>query len=367
MTIETETKPQLIPGYETKQFMNDQEKLREWRWARPLKYCQWLKEDMAKRVEESRKLFKWKFFRGDCHSHTHHSDGIGTVAETAAEVKLAGLDFQFVTDHWGVTQGPECRELGLWVGQEPVTALHHMGILGLDHAFVPEKKFPDDILAAKALGATVFVPHPTGWWPITVYEQAALTALDTLPDPFLMEICNGANNTVSAFDYTDESAIELWDHLLMQGKVVHAMGNTDAHSPHAIGIVWNNVYSDTCDQPAILAALNAGHMCVSDGPLLHIRLGQAVMGDRASADDRRDKLAITAVDSRGLLSVRLIIDGKEAGSWACKGKTKFTKRLPIPETAGKYVRVEVLSKDARRAYSNPIYFNAQAAAAPVAD
>src|SRR5690606_10906971 len=128
-----------------------------------------------------------------------------------------------------------CREHGLWVGQEPATQYHHMGILGLDHAFVPAHDFLADMAEAKRRGATVFVPHPTGWFPRTIYNEEQKQVLEKLPDPFLMEICNGANNIVSAFDFTDESAIELWDRLLTMGKTVHAMGNTDAHSPCGIG------------------------------------------------------------------------------------------------------------------------------------
>jgi len=349
------THPNLIPGYAEKQFRNDPEKYKTARAEYPLWLCRQLVEEMARRTAESRKLFKWNFFRGDCHSHTDHSDGRGTVAETAAMVKAAQLDFQFVTDHWGLTQTAECKEHGLWVGQEPVTDLHHMGILNLGHTFVPQMNFLQDIADARAGGATVFVPHPAGWYPETVYKDHQKQILEQLPDPFLMEICNGAHNIVNAFDFTDESAIALWDHLLTLGKTVHAMGNTDAHLPHGIAMVWNSVYADRCEQPAILEALSAGHSFVSDGALVHIQLGKAQMGDRATAEDRNQKLAITAVDSRGLAWVRLVADGKPLTSWWCKSKPKFTKRLPIPATVSKYIRVEVRSDDGRRAYSNPIY------------
>jgi hypothetical protein len=345
----------IMPGFREKQWMHDPEKLRARREDFPINMCRWLVEEMARRQEESRKLFKWKFFRGDCHSHTHHSDGGGTVAQTAEMKKAAGLDFQFVTDHWGITQAPECREHGLWIGQEPGTEHHHLGILGLDHAFVPQKNLLQDVADVKARGGTPFIPHPTGWWPKTIYNEEQKKSLEALPDPFLMEIANAANNIVSAFDFTDESAIVLWDHLLTMGKVVHAMGNTDAHTPHALGIVWNSVFVEQCDQASVLAALSAGHSFVSEGPLVHISLGKALMGDRASAEDRAGKLAITAVDSRGLATVKVIADGKPIAGWWCKSNSKFSKRLVVPQTGAKYVRVEVRSDDGRRAYSNPIY------------
>jgi hypothetical protein len=354
----TDMKSQLMEGYEKTQFLNLPAEDRDpWIKERPLRTCRWILEDTARRVAASKANFPHCFFRGDCHSHTEHSDGIGTVAETADMVKAAGFDFQFVTDHWGITQAPECREHGLWVGQEPVTKHHHMGILGLDRAFTPQMDFLADYAAAVETGATIFIPHPTGWWPSTVYNQQQKQILEELPSPFLMEICNGANNGYTAFDYTDESAIELWDHLLTQGRKVHAMGNTDAHEPHALCIVWNSVFAEKCDQQTILAELQKGHSFVSDAPLIHIALGEARMGDEASARDRESEFEITVADSRGLAWLRVIADGQEIFERSVRGETEWRQTVTVPTGVKRYIRAEVHSRDARRAYSNPIYLS----------
>lgn len=351
-------KPQLMEGCEDRQLFRQPDEARfKRREEYPFNLCAMVAENTAERVKASRELFPWQFFRGDCHSHTQHSDGIGTVEETARMVEKAGLDFQYVTDHWGLTQAPECREYSLWVGQEPTTKLHHMGVLGLDQAFTPQQDFLADMAAAQAMGATVFVPHPTGWWPKVIYAQESLDLLDELPTPFLMEICNGANNVISAFDYTDESARKVWDSLLLKGKVVHAMGNTDAHAPHAIGMVWNSVFADTCDEPSIIAALKQGHSFVSDAPLVHIALGDARMGDKASPADRGQQFEFTAVDSHRLMEVCVIADGEEIFSQNFKTETSFKGTISIPASVKKYVRVEVRSRDGRQAYSNPIYLS----------
>lgn len=345
--------PKLIPGYGKHQAYRFPKRLPERRWNYPLAMCRMMVEDNARRTAASRRFFRWKFYRGDCHSHTQHSDGAGTVAETAEMVKAAGLDFQWVTDHWGITQGPECRKHGLWVGQEPVTKFHHIGILGLEHAYAPQQDFLADMAELKRRGAIAFVPHPTGWWPQTVYGPESCELLENLPDPFLMEICNGANNIVTAFDYTDDSAVRQWDDLLMQGKVVHAMGNTDAHAPHAIGIVWNSVFAARCTEPSILAALCRGDSFVSDGPLVHIALGRTTMGRRVTS--RRQRLRLTAVESRGLANVRVIADRRVIREWAPRGAVRIEQSVPVPRFAKRYVRVEVRAVDGRRAYSNPIY------------
>jgi len=343
-----------MQGRRKSQLMHEPARARQRRWDYPRQLCQWLLEDTAQRVKESKKLFGEKFYRGDCHSHTQHSDGIGTVAETAEMVKAAGLDFQFVTDHWGLTQAPECREHGLWYGQEPVTKDHHMVILGLEEAFTPKMDFLQDMADAKKLGATLCVPHPTGWWPQVVYQQSQLDLLEQLPDPFLMEICNGANNIVRAVDYTDESAVQLWDHLLGIGKIVYAMGNTDAHAPHSIGMIWNGVLASRCSQTAILKTLREGHNFVSEAPLVNLQAGDVGMSGTVKKT-KSLKLNINAVDSRGLAKVLLIADGNVVKKWNLDDEPQLKVTLPFPPRAKRYVRLEVTARDGKRAWSNPIF------------
>lgn len=340
-------------------------------------------ESVCRRVNESKKKFPWKFFRGDCHSHTQYSDGAGTVAETAEMAKAAGLDFQYVTDHWGVTHAPDCRKHGLWIGQEPVAVLHHLGILRHGSAFTPGEKylktfselrhsgkhqerlrlaalsFLEDCAELKKRGAVTFIPHPTGWWPRRVYGKEEREVLEKLPSPFLMEICNGGGNVGSAFDFTDEAAIVLWDDLLNKGRVIHAMGNTDAHTPHGIGLIWNSVFAQDCRESSILKALSSGRSFVSDGPLVHIALGRARMGGKATPSDRRQVLKIDAVDVGGLMSERVIADGREIAAWYHGPKSVIRRTVRLPKTVRRYVRVELRSQDGRRAYSNPIYFNSK--------
>ena len=346
----------LFPDREGKRMMDlGPEVIDRERWNRPLRTCRFVVERLAIRVDESRKLFKKKFFRGDCHSHTMHSDGQGTVAETKEMADAAGLDFQYVTDHWGITQAPECKQQGLWVGQEPGHKVHHLGILNLDRCFVPTDDLDADMQTIRKEGGTPFIPHPTGWFPRTVYTREMKDELYKLQWPFLMEIINGANNVVSAFDYTDQDAVSLWDELLMTGRRIHAMGNTDAHIPHAIGIVWNGVFASKCDIPTITKALEAGRSFVSEAGLVDLTVGRVGQGGRVR--DRADaaSASVVAVDSAGLLRVRVVADGKPRKTWHLDGETQLRESFTIPRGVRKYVRVEVISTDGRRAFSNPVY------------
>lgn len=329
--------------------------IREHRWGRPLAYVRYQLEDLARRVEASRSLFPSRFFRGDCHAHSQHSDGIGTVAEMAGMARAAGLDFQFVTDHWGLSQAPECRRHGLWAGQEPGAAEHHLGILGLKRVFRPRGSLAEDFERIRRGGGLPFIPHPTGWWPSRVYTQEQIRALDTLPDPFLMEILNGANKLGTGYDAFAEASIRLWDELLCAGRRVHAMGNTDTHSPHGIGSVWNGVYAGRCDQASILRALSAGRHFVSEAPLLRLSVGPVGMGRRARRPGSWARILCDVADSRGLLQVRLIADGRVCGVWHPDGRPVQRLELPLPRSARIYVRLEAVASDGRRGFTNPVY------------
>ena len=348
-------KRKLIAGMRQKQRLHA-EALGDLRWLRPLDYARSMAEDSARRVAESRKLFPWKFLRGDCHLHTQHSDGISTVAETAEMIAAAGLDFGFVTDHWGVTQERECRRHGLWVGQEPGAKFHHLGILGLDHAFKPGKvDLVADFLEVRRRGGTAFIPHPAGWWPVRIYTEEAKQALEGLPSPFLMEIINGGHNLVTAFDFIDAMAVELWDRLLTTGRRIHAMANTDAHIPHQIGIAWNAVFAPRRDQRSVLKALSMGRSFASEAPLLNLTVGGTGMGGQVPDRARPGELVATVVESRGLQSVRLVADGKVRRTWRMDGQTCFTHQQTVPAAWARYVRVEACTLDGRRGFSNPVY------------
>lgn len=348
--MEKSSAPVIMEGYREKRWLNlAPQELEQRRWEYVLTMVASVARHTAQRVNASKQLFAEvggsPFFRGDCHSHTQHSDGRGTVAETAEMVKAAGLDFQFVTDHWGITQAAECLEHGLWYGQEPVTQHHHMLVLGLEEAFTPQMQFFDDIAAAREMGAVVCIPHPAGWWPQQVYSLEQKQQLEKLPEPFLMEIVNGANNIINAVDYTDELAIEWWDHLLMLGKKVYAMGNTDAHAPHSLGTIWNGVFAPDCTQELILHELEAGNHFVSEAPLIEI-------------ENNAGRLTLRVAESMGLRQLKVIADGQPAQNWYWHDGTsirKFSVEFDIPDHAQKYVRVEVMATDGKRAFSNPIF------------
>ena len=316
------------------------------------------KEAMRERIDATRKLAGFEVSRGDCHYHSTYSDGIGTVAETAAWMEKAGLDFLFITDHGTVRQKVECvKYRNLWWGQEPGTEYHHLGILGLDRKYDVQRNLARDYHNIIRLGGFPFIPHPTGWFPTTRYSQEQIDALDRLGDDFTIEVINGANNIFDCYDITDEMSISLWDRHLCRGKIVRGMGNTDAHLYQAIGDVWNGLLLDRPTRKRVLDALWAGHFFASDAPFIRLRCGRAVMGD--SIKKRKGsqlEIRYECVDSLGLQQIRIIADGKVVKELRPGNEqvVKGSYRIKF-EGGHSYIRVECFARDNRKAFSNPIY------------
>ena len=316
------------------------------------------KDVMRERIQQTANIVSFNVYRGDLHYHSTYSDGVATVHETKEWIDRAGLDFFFITDHGTVNQKRGCQKYeNLWWGQEPGTQYHHLGILGLDRKYTPKGDLAYDYRKVKELGGYPFIPHPTGWFPTTRYDDERKKALNLLGEEFAIEIINGANQVFDCFDITDEMAIELWDKHLCQGKRVTGLGNTDAHLPQAIGDVWTAVFCEPLTKENLLDALWKGHCFASDAPLINVTLNDAQMGDVVSLPaGSTAALHYECADSRGLSEVRIIKDGQCLEKISPISDVRTEDTIEIRFDGGKsYYRLECFAIDARRAYSNPIY------------
>lgn len=107
-----------------------------------------------------------RWFAGDLHAHTVHSDGALTVGELARLGAAEGLDFLAVTDHNTVSHHPWLAAAGarqgitLLPGQEVTTDLGHANVFG-DTGWIDFRTEADSWLAqAEAGGGVLSVNHP---------------------------------------------------------------------------------------------------------------------------------------------------------------------------------------------------------------
>jgi hypothetical protein len=231
-----------------------------------------------------------RWYRGNLHAHTYHSDGANSVAEMAAEHRRWDLDFGAMTDHNLVN--PELA-LGahpdfLWLpGEEVTTPWGHLNVWGLDADDWIDFRCRDlagmeqIIAAARAHGALTSINHPKEDGPDWLFPAFPETdAFEAWQAPWFL------SNYVT---------LGLWEGLLDSGHYPTAVGGSDLHRistpdhpyPYLIGNPTTWVYAEELSIPAILAGIRAGHVFISadpTGPHLlleaHTPHGRALPGDR---------------------------------------------------------------------------------------
>jgi len=209
------------------------------------------------------------WYRGDLHSHTHHSDAVGSLSDLVAAAQARGLDFVAVTDHNTVSHLPYLAQAGgddllLIPGQEITTYYGHAnawGIQGWQEFRCRDSATMARIIDAVHAGGALFsVNHPKDNGPAWEYS------------PDLPFDCVEAWQGLWAF-YNHQS-LDFWDNLLRRGRRVVAVGGSDKHvepftgqlSFYDIGTPTTWVYAEELSTAGILAGIRAGHVFISADP-----------------------------------------------------------------------------------------------------
>lgn len=284
------------------------------------------------------------WYRGDLHSHTHHSDARGGFDLLHRAARQARLDFLAVSDHNTVAQRRETApatspDLIFLRAMEITTAEGHANVFGLDDWIDFRLTAPEDahVLAREvhAKGGLLSVNHdkpPIPWtfdWPEAdcqeVWQQTWL-----------------ARNGVS---------LGRWQDRLARGLRLSAIGGSDYHQPDALApegpfglarpctVLWLVELSEA----AVLDAMKAGRGYVTEspaGPQLEIAAGDVPMGAAAARIDRLRVVVrgaggdlLSLWDARGeLLSVPV-----EGDDWQAE----------IPIAPRGFVRAEIVARDSR--------------------
>jgi hypothetical protein len=215
-----------------------------------------------------------RWYRGNLHAHTYHSDGANSVAEMAAEHRRWGLDFGAMTDHNLVN--PELASGAhpdfLWLpGEEVTTRWGHLNVWGLDDWLdfrCADLAGMEAIIAeAHRRGALTSVNHPKEDGPDWVFGAfPATTAFEAWQAPWFL---------------SNYHTVGLWEELLRAGRRVIAVGGSDLHRiatpehpyPYTIGNPTTWVYAAELSIPGILAGIRAGQVFLSaapEGPELYL-------------------------------------------------------------------------------------------------
>jgi len=320
---------------------------------------------------------KTRWYRGDLHSHTHHSDAVGSLSDLVAAARARGLDFVAVTDHNTVSHLPHLAaaggdELLLVPGAEITTYYGHANAWGI-HGW-QEFRCRDDATMARiidavhAAGGLFSANHPKDNGPPWEYS------------PDLPFDCVEAWQSIWASNNCQSLAF--WDSLLQQGRRVVAVGGSDKHmrpftgqpSSDDIGTPTTWVYARELSTAGILGGIHAGHVFISadpQGPELYLaadadedRVYEVMMGDEMIvAAGRSMMLRAQVVGGRGLVLRIVSGDGVKrvpvesddfTHRWQARPKGDTFYRLELVEPCGAKAARNPAAL-VRRALSNPIY------------
>ncbi|MBN1249005.1 MAG: PHP domain-containing protein [Anaerolineae bacterium] len=306
------------------------------------------------------------WYRGDFHTHTHHSDAADfSVSDLIAEAQAFDLDFVFLTDHNTVSGLPEmdAAESGDLLtagGMELTTFWGHALVLGtrewVDWRISPEDGRMAFTAAAALANRDVFViAHPQA------DSDPGCTGCawrfgEMMPgNARVVEVWNGLWDC----DSNNARALELYYDWLNQGYHVVASAGTDVHGPAPAGVRpgFSVVYAMALTERAILDALLAGHLYLSSGPIVTFTAIDEggfswMMGDVAT---RPVTLHVTWEACPGGAEVRVLANGRLLQRRVAGGAGEATWAMALSEAD--WVIVEIRAADgALLALTNPIYF-----------
>ncbi|MCP4538213.1 MAG: CehA/McbA family metallohydrolase [Chloroflexi bacterium] len=210
-----------------------------------------------------------RWYRGDLHAHSWHSDGSASLADLAAAARAQELDFIAITEHNTVSHLPllpphSTLDLLLIPGIEISTYHGHANVWPAD-SFVEFRCWTDEQMAqvrkaVRARGALFSVNHPKDSGPPWKFGN--------LFEPDCIEVW-GAPWFISNYQ-----SLAVWDKQLRQGKRITAVGGSDKHQGpftgklgwYEIGTPCTWIYADALSTESIIASIRAGRVFISEGP-----------------------------------------------------------------------------------------------------
>lgn len=304
------------------------------------------------RVDPFSEAGEW--LRCALHAHSTRSDGELAPDALAAHYARAGYDVLAITDHWRRTEAaadgllviasaelncvlPEARDghvLAFGIDAEPAELGTEYADLARTADWVEEH------------GGVAYLAHPywTGVTPGDLDLPANVQGIEVYNAGCELEIGRGL-------------ASVHWDEVLEARQRCLAIATDDSHHPgFDSDLAWAWVRAEERTREAVLEALRRGAFYSSTGP--------AVRG----LDVDRHAVEVRSSPCRSVF----LVGGKSQGAAAHAGRLPYCHRSRVLERAddgsitrarleipleARHFRIEVVDREARKAWTNPVWFN----------
>lgn len=302
-----------------------------------------------------------RWYRGDCHVHSVHSNGGElTPPQLAAEARAAGLDFIATTEHntsgahdaWDLLAGDD---LVVIRGQEVTTRTGHWLALGIEPGQVVDWRYGlrDDLIdrhlaevhrsGGLCVAAHPYAPYPSGSF---MYPYHGFDVVEVWNGRWTSDLPWNADNEAASAEWGRNLAADIH-----RGRWRPAMGNSDVHLSGQIGTPQTVVSAEEPTAAAILAAIRAGRSWIAESAAVELSV-EMVAGDRtAGVGERlktRERPAVMRVDVRGVPSgavgfhtdrgkahvVSLPDDGSGAVEWGTTAEESAFVRVEVRHPGG---------------------------------
>lgn len=278
-----------------------------------------------------------KYYKLGLHIHTTISDGRKAPEDVAAEYKADGYDAIALTDHWKFGNSQELDGLKILsgceynMGAETISGVMHILGIGMKHdPQIPNTSTRQQVIdKIKEAGGIAVLAHPD-WSLNTVRDAAELSGFAAT------EIYNAVSEAHQSLRAYSDYFVDVCAN---SGIYFNLFATDDAHyfdgSDNRKG--WIMVRADELSDESLIEAIKKGDYYASQGPDLQARFEEGKVIVESSP------CSVIGVLSNLAWTPDRVLRGEDL--------TYFEYTIKKNE---KWVRVEVIDADGKRAWSNVV-------------
>jgi hypothetical protein len=294
--------------------------------------------------------------RANLHTHTTASDGKVSLQERVNEYAQNGYDVLAITDHHAVTpleklNDPESMLVLPGAELHPANpyggSTYHLICLGLTQSLDAKRAaHPQEIIdGVNARGGVVYLAHPY-WCRHALSDLAPLTSYTGVEVYNFNCDCDGrADSTAS------------WDELLNRVGLMPAIANDDCHDAAVARTdtfgAWTWIRAEALTIPSVLAALKAGLNYSSSGPeVKSLSVEDHTIKNATGSALKTHRIRVSTSPAREIFFVSDV----SGGHVQARSGRPLEEAEYIVRQGARYVRIEVVDFDGRKAWVNPVPF-----------